>query len=503
MSATGDSQADQYVGAEIGITQVSLVRYLISVHLWLVRASGPLAILITSAVPPVSTAQEHNNPVYVVQQGDSLYSIAQAFRSSVEELQAVNDIKDPTLIDVGQTVVIPGFEGIPGELAIRTLVNGDTLYSLTRALDADRTTLVRLNRIVSPATLYLGQPIIYPVTEIQGGDDADDEGERLVIATRYDTLTSLAAGADEQIAALGIRNALSSAGDIYPGRRIFMPAPNPVTGFHGPIIAMQVVPDHPAQGEPLVVTVQLQGDAVLSGTLGEETLQFVGTSYGSFALHGVRAMADPGTYPLVIHAQLPAGGGSAFETMVPISDAQYQYQAIVLPQEKSGLLSDSAGVEAEAARIESLASFFSHERLWDTQFSPPLASDYITSTFGLRRSYNGGPYETFHSGLDFGAPTDTPIRASAAGMVVLAETLRIRGNATVIDHGWGVFTTYWHQSRLLVSAGQRVSAGETIGHVGDSGLSTGTHLHWEVWVGGNQINPTAWLNSEIPQTLRR
>lgn len=476
---------------------------MVKVWIWSVVASPLLVVIITLMVLPVVAAQEDDKATYVVQSGDNLYSIAQAFGSSVETIQAANEISDPSIIRPGQRILIPGFAGISGELAIRPFVAGDTLASLTRALESDRNTLVRLNRIVSPSALYIGQNIIYLVTEHRPGDDTNAGGEYLRIASVSDTLSTVAASMGSSIAGLGMRNALSSLGDVYPGRQIFVPAKKTTSGLPIPLVGLRVLPDHPSQGDPIAVTVQLQSDAHLSGTLGEELLHFVSSDNRRFALHGIHAMADPGTYPLIIHAKLPEGGIATFETRVAISDAQYQYQEIILPQEKSGLLNDYEEVEAEAERIRSIASYFRRERLWEFPFSPPLNTDRITANFGLRRSYNGGPYQTFHSGVDFWAPTDTQINAPASGIVVLAEELLIRGNATVIDHGWGVYTTYWHQSQILVSDGQTVSPGDPIGHVGNSGLSTGTHLHWEVWVGGNQINPIAWLDSDIPQTIQR
>jgi murein DD-endopeptidase MepM/ murein hydrolase activator NlpD len=76
--------------------------------------------------------------------------------------------------------------------------------------------------------------------------------------------------------------------------------------------------------------------------------------------------------------------------------------------------------------------------------------------------------------------------------VVLADTLNIRGVATVIDHGWGVYTTYSHQSESYVHVGDFVTLGQVIGTVGDSGRVTGAHLHWEVWVGGVSVDPMQW-----------
>ncbi|MBI5054556.1 MAG: M23 family metallopeptidase, partial [Chloroflexi bacterium] len=65
-------------------------------------------------------------------------------------------------------------------------------------------------------------------------------------------------------------------------------------------------------------------------------------------------------------------------------------------------------------------------------------------------------------------------------------------------HGWGVVTGYWHQYKFHVTVGQKVKAGDLIGEVGSSGLSTGPHLHFEVWVGGNEVNPEQWLTTEFP-----
>jgi murein DD-endopeptidase MepM/ murein hydrolase activator NlpD len=83
--------------------------------------------------------------------------------------------------------------------------------------------------------------------------------------------------------------------------------------------------------------------------------------------------------------------------------------------------------------------------------------------------------------------------APAAGTVVLAELLPIRGNTVIIDHGWGVYTGYWHNSELFVTAGQFVQRGDPISSLGNTGLSTGAHLHWEMWVGGVQVDPLQWL----------
>jgi murein DD-endopeptidase MepM/ murein hydrolase activator NlpD len=122
----------------------------------------------------------------------------------------------------------------------------------------------------------------------------------------------------------------------------------------------------------------------------------------------------------------------------------------------------------------------------------------IRSRFGALRSYNGGPYDSFHGGVDFSGAEDRPITAPAPGVVVLAEPLTVRGNATIIDHGWGVFTGYWHQSAIQVQAGQRVETGQVIGYQGATGRVTGPHLHWEIYVGGYQVEPLTWTETSFP-----
>jgi hypothetical protein len=112
-------------------------------------------------------------------------------------------------------------------------------------------------------------------------------------------------------------------------------------------------------------------------------------------------------------------------------------------------------------------------------------------------------------GTEPGAHTKSAIRISncrgstpgwifAAGRVVFAAPLTVRGNATIIDHGWGVYSGVWHQSQMLVNVGDMVEQGQVIGLVGGTGRATGAHLHWEVWVNGVQVNPLDWLDQPYP-----
>ena len=134
---------------------------------------------------------------------------------------------------------------------------------------------------------------------------------------------------------------------------------------------------------------------------------------------------------------------------------------------------------------------------WTEPFVAPIAGRG-TSGFGSPRRYVVGGPVSFHEGEDIAAPTGTTIRATNAGTVVLAGTYPIKGGLTIIDHGAGVTSRYFHQSAIHVRAGQEVARGEPIGEVGSTGLSTGPHLHWEMWIGDTPSYPLAWTDRLRP-----
>lgn len=116
----------------------------------------------------------------------------------------------------------------------------------------------------------------------------------------------------------------------------------------------------------------------------------------------------------------------------------------------------------------------------------------ISSDYGLRIHpiYNE---ERFHTGVDIAAPTGTPIKAVADGVVITSESLNGYGLSVVIDHGQGLSTFYGHASKLLVEVGKTVRKGQTIALVGSTGLSTGPHIHFEVREDGQHVDPWTWL----------
>lgn len=181
--------------------------------------------------------------------------------------------------------------------------------------------------------------------------------------------------------------------------------------------------------------------------------------------------------------------------IIPVVPTDFPVEYITLPPGQiEGLPPDQIQLEINI-RAETFA-VFTPAKLWSGAFIVPAAGS-ITATFGDGRSYNGGPVSSRHSGTDFGADEGAPVVAAATGRVAFAGYLATRGNSVIIDHGAGVFTGYHHMSRIDVAIGQDLVLGQQVGAVGATGLATGPHLHWELIVGGINVDPLPWTQPGV------
>ncbi|MEW5874144.1 MAG: M23 family metallopeptidase [Candidatus Zixiibacteriota bacterium] len=136
------------------------------------------------------------------------------------------------------------------------------------------------------------------------------------------------------------------------------------------------------------------------------------------------------------------------------------------------------------------------ERLDCTPSIMPVAG-YLTRGFGIKPDPFTGQNRP-HTGLDLGAESGTPVVATAEGRVTDAEFQSQLGNVVVVDHGHGMRTTYGHLSKFSVKKGARVKRGDVIGFVGNTGYSTGPHLHYEVHINGRAVNPMKYIYDMNP-----
>jgi murein DD-endopeptidase MepM/ murein hydrolase activator NlpD len=461
-----------------------------------------------SAVPvqaqsdgPTSQTPAPQMAVHIVQRGETLFSIAQRYGVTVDSIAHTNGIPDPRQIYVGQRLVIPGDrEDISTGATIPYIVQaGDTLASIARRHLTTWQTLTQVNALLSPNVVYAGQIIQVPAfntpVDEEGLASPPINGGTAYIVRSDDTLLRIALRYGISPWTLATASRIANPALIYPGQELGVPGEG--TGLlPEPFAAVEVQPLPAIQGTTAVITVHTTEPAVLEGKLLGQNVGFAEEGEIYYGLVGVHVFTEPGLYELELKAVDDQGRGTTITTGVIVESGRFGFERIDVPPSRSGLL-DPAVIAADQERLDTLRHRFTPQRRWTTPFQRPCAGT-ISSYFGSHRAYEDGPYTSYHSGVDFRAPGGTQVYAPAGGTVVLADPLALWGNAIVIDHGWGVLTGYGHLSQIDVQVGQQVMRGDPIGKVGSTGLSTGAHLHWEMWVGGTSVNGLQWLDELYP-----
>ncbi|MGK9064615.1 peptidoglycan DD-metalloendopeptidase family protein [Stutzerimonas chloritidismutans] len=121
----------------------------------------------------------------------------------------------------------------------------------------------------------------------------------------------------------------------------------------------------------------------------------------------------------------------------------------------------------------------------------------LSSPFGLRRFFNGQERNP-HSGLDFAVPAGTPIKAPAAGTVILTGDYFFNGKTVFVDHGQGLISMFCHLSKVEVQVGDALDRGAVLGRVGSTGRATGPHLHWNVSLNDSRVDPSIFIGAFKP-----
>lgn len=202
------------------------------------------------------------------------------------------------------------------------------------------------------------------------------------------------------------------------------------------------------------------------------------------------------TYNFTVMAYRTDGTSVSLDGEVDVRLGGFIQQDIDVPKER-GYLVDPAVERSEFARMDTILNDVTEEKLWDGEgFQLPINAD-LTSPFGAYRVFNETT-EARHTGWDIRASIGTPVRAMGSGRVAFAGVLDIRGNHVIIDHGYGIYSGYSHFSQTHVTRGQTVERGQIIGVTGNSGRSSGPHLHWEMTVNGKWIDSVDFLNMWMP-----
>lgn len=253
-------------------------------------------------------------------------------------------------------------------------------------------------------------------------------------------------------------------------------------------VSVSQIPARP--GEALGVRMQTSAPLTVTVAVQLDSRPFAGFSDGRYhvSLGGVGAFYGNGVPELTIQV----GDNPLWSQPWPIVDKEWNYDQLTLTGSAAQI--DQESIRLERERLFAIWTQASPTPQWQDRFIIPLANYlYVSSNYGARRSYNGGPYDRYHEGVDFAAYGGTPTLATAGGTVVIAEMLFVRGGAVIIDHGLGIYSGYYHLSNVLTAVGDQVAAGQIVGEVGTTGLSTGNHLHWDLLVNGVWVDAVAWM----------
>jgi murein DD-endopeptidase MepM/ murein hydrolase activator NlpD len=452
-----------------------------------------LVLSLTTLLTPVQAASvtQSNGPIYLVQSGDTLSSIALRFGITSEELQAANSITDPNSLAIGQQLVIPGLDGISGFLTSEVVPLGTSLTGLTRQYQLNQADLVTLNRITSPSEAIAGIKLIVAV------DENADPLTPVASLQSGGTALEAAIRANTSPWALEQDNQLLGSWDFLPGDRLYGPEQedaatvSPLPG----VSEFTVSPMPILQGETLEIEIQSAGSVSFTGEFDGQPLNFYSDDGSQFySFYGIHALAEPGVYPLKVAVTQQDGQTQTFEQMVLLADVDYGDEYVYVT---SGLSQEE--ITTEETFLNQALSTPTTERLWDGQFNYPIDEPCLGSLFGPDRNYNDGELYFYHTGLDFKVcAQNLNIYAPAAGKVIVAESLPVKGNAIYIDHGWGVYSGFAHLSEFNVEVGDIVQPGDIIGQIGNTGRSAGPHLHFEINIGSTPVNPMTWLDEEFP-----
>lgn len=455
-----------------------------------------LIVLITAFLPlgQVQAQELPEPPTYVVQPGDTLATIAARFGISVNDIITENNIADANTISVNAELRIPGLEGVHGRLTTSVVPLGSNYQQILKTRQLPEKQFVKLNRITSPAEIVTGVSLLMP-------ELSQDQLLSPYLAVK-ETQTALEAAVElnQNPWSLLAINQQKGSWDMLPTEQLFtaaIPEKKPLNPISAYITDLEIAPLPLNQGQTTTVKIQTDQPIAVTGSLAGHPLNFYRTETGEYvALQGIYGREEPGLAEFQINIQGADGVTTGYTQFLLVKAVNFGKLANI---NVDPIMIDPAVTEPEEDYVNALINPITPVQYWDGSFAALTDEPCINAPYGTSRSYNNGAYYNFHTGVDFGVcAQNLNIYAPANGVVIFAGPWNVRGNTTIIDHGEGVYSGIYHQSEILVNVGDQITQGALIGQIGNTGRSTGPHLHWDLWVGSVQVDPLAWLNYSFP-----
>jgi len=275
---------------------------------------------------------------------------------------------------------------------------------------------------------------------------------------------------------------------------IFLSVATPCLG--GELVKVSWSPQEVRQGAVLSIEVKTKAKVVsVAGDWAGTPIYFYEQKRGDFAgIAGVDLATSPGPHLLRVEVEDRKGRSSEQVFELQVEAGGFEVQHLKLPPEMVDLQGEALRrVLADNKRLMEIFNQVRPERLWHLPFIKPVEGP-ITSPFGLRRVINGQDRSP-HNGVDIGAALGTEVVACNSGLVVFAQELYLSGKTIIIDHGFGLYSMYFHLSEMRVTEGDQVEIGRCIGLVGATGRVTGPHLHWGIRLLKARVDPSALLRA--------
>ena len=251
-----------------------------------------------------------------------------------------------------------------------------------------------------------------------------------------------------------------------------------------------IQPEKIGPGDIITVAVKNAAGPV-EGTFKGKQLYFNPAKKMFKAVIGIDLNQEPGMYPLEVMIN-----GKKLLKNIRIVKKKYPVQRLTLPE---GMVVLSPENESRAEREQKkIAAIWPVDslRIWNGNFIDPLPGKKVGTPFGVRRFINNIPKNS-HSGVDITADEGEPVLAPNDGVVVLVDDQFYSGHSVVLDHGQGIYTMFFHLSKINVRSGQAVMKGDTIALVGATGRATGAHLHWGVRMQGAKVDPLELIRLKL------
>lgn len=332
------------------------------------------------------------------------------------------------------------------------------------------------------------------------GVTVDDPNRWKLLSVRLDTIELDPVPGERQINTANLPDGLHifqvRAADLSRNQNVGVAEALFVSRNNGPKVELAPESKKIGQGETLLIQLLSDEPATVTGTLDTMQLAFVNEGASNWALAGIDNLARTGNRTLSVVATDGLGNQTRVSFPISVDAKKYPVEEVWLPPSSEGIISSPTNGN-EIARLDALFAKQTPQKRWNGTLAIPVKANLL-SDFGTGRSYNGGPVTSRHWGADFDCLTGTLVTAPAPGIVAMADNLAVRGNVVILDHGLGVYSCHYHLSRSDVQVGQEVKTGDRLGLSGATGAVTGPHLHWELRVRGNAVDPMPWTKRPYP-----